>query len=223
MRWRFLPYLSCGIVACLISFPTGSYPQERDLPEEVRALAVVCSSGASVQARGDIEAGINRFFGKALEVEGEYDVSKSETEFLATFEEEQLRLEARKIYNDCVLGALRMVYNLKEEQALGKAETPILVPQNLSTIPLNKKFAMRAGDTFQLSGGGILSLNRSYAADCKYAYFTFARDGNRFLFQLTHLKSDRLDKRGCYIFRYGHRQYNDANKTCVFSLEYKCE
>ena len=80
--------------------------------------------------QGELEGGLNRIFGKVLAGKGELELSKSETEFLNSFSNESLKIEARKIYNNCAIEALKIVYNKRENQEFGENNTAILVPDD---------------------------------------------------------------------------------------------
>ena len=210
---------------CLLVFVSLGAPasaQERDLPEEVRALAAVCSTGASVEFRGQIEGGINRLFGKVLAGEGELEVSKSETDFLNAFEDERLRLEARAIYNDCVLGALQIVYNLKKEQSLGSSDSRLLVPDSLAKIQQGERFALRLKDVIGFDDTGIITIRRANE-DCGNADVHISNLGKRSRNYMEVGENFRIpEKRGCWITLYGVRSFGDEN-TCVFSFFYQCK
>lgn len=206
----------------LLSFGAIASAQERDLPEEVRALAVVCSSGASVEFRGQIEGGINRLFGKVLAGQGELEVSKSETDFLSSFENENLRLEARSVYNDCVLGALQIIYNLKHDQALKSSDSRLLVPDSLTLIRSGERFALRTRDAIGLEGGGIISVYEAIK-NCGKPRVRISNSG-RISNALIDL-SDNLaipDRTNCWITLYGIRSFSDK-ETCVYSFLYQCK
>ena len=205
-----------------VSLGAPASAQERDLPEEVRALAVVCSTGASVEFRGQIEGGINRLFGKVLAGEGELEVSKSETDFLNTFEDESLALEARAIYNDCVLGALQIVYNLKKEKSLGSSSSRLLVPDSLAKIQQGERFALRLRDVVGFDDTGIITIRRAHE-DCGNADVHISNTGKRSRNYMEVGENFRIpEKRDCWITLYGVRSFGEEN-TCVFSFFYQCK
>lgn len=205
----------------LVPFSTNAAAQERDLPEEVRALAVVCSSGASVGFRGQIEGGINRLFGKVLEGEGELEVSKSETDFLNSFDDEQLRLEARTVYNECVLGALQIVYNLKQERALGSSDSRLLVPDSLTLMRPGERFALRVGDGIGLAEGGIVAVPKAYK-NCGNPSVQITNNARRVFTTIDLAGNIRVpDRDSCWITLYGKRAFGD-DESCVYSFLYEC-
>lgn len=206
----------------LASLVVGASAQDRDLPEEVRALAVVCSSGASVEFRGQIEGGIFRLFGKVLAGEGELEVSKSETDFLDSFEDERLRLEARSVYNKCVLGSLQIIYNLKQENSLGSSDSQLLVPNALVRLRPDSKFVLRKGDSIGLDEGGIVSVYGSYK-NCGKPRVKISNNGKsmpRLLGLSGVLKIP--ERENCWITLYGMRPLGEEN-TCAYSFLYQCK
>lgn len=205
----------------VVGLGANAHAQERNLPEEVRALAVVCSSGASVGFRGQIEGGIFRLFGKVLEGEGELEVSKSESEFLGSFEDEETRLEARAVYNDCVLGALQIVYNLKRERALGSSESQLLVADPLVRLQPSARFALRVGDSIGLANGGVVAVTGAQK-NCSYPTVRISNSADRTWNNLRLSEFLKVPMReSCWVTLYGARSFGE-NKSCVFSLLYEC-
>ena len=217
----------CLLVICclvgLLSVAPAVSSQERDLPEEVRALSVVCSSGASVDFRGQLEGGINRFFGKVLEAEGALELSKSEADFLSSFDDEDLRLKARAIYNECVLGALQIVYNLKKEEKLGALDSRLLVPDTLSKISPGERFALTVGDIVGFDKNGILMI-RDARDDCSIVSLEASnlreRKANLSMRVPQHFTLPKQNE--CWLSLYGSRSFGEDNR-CVFSFMYQCE
>ncbi len=211
---------------CVALFSSTAQAEERNLPEELRALAVLCSSGASVEFRGKIEGGINRFFGKVLSGEGDLAVSKSEDAFLKSFDDEGLRLEARKIYNDCVLGTIGIVYNIKDGKTKRTPTSKLLVPNSLVQIQPGEKFALRDKDSIGISGNGVItisSIQESWGDDkCNYPYTAISHKGKRDETTMKigmNLKVPNNER--CYITYYGSRLMSENNK-CVYSYIYQC-
>jgi hypothetical protein len=216
----FLNIVTSALVFTSLAAATAA--QERNLPEEVRALAVVCSSGASVEFQGELEGGINRLFGKVLAAEGELEVSKNETDFLNSFEDERLRLEARGVYNDCVLDAIQIIYNLKRDHSLESSDSRLLVPDGLVRIRSGARFALGVGDTIGMDEGGTVSVYRT-SKSCSRPYVRISNNGRS--------KSNALDlssnlnipdRDNCWITLYGMRSFGD-DETCAFSFLYKCK
>lgn len=206
----------------LISLATFASSQERDLPEEVRALAVVCSSGASVEFQGQIEGGINRLFGKLLAGEGELEISKSETDFLNSFEDEQLRLEARAVYNECVLGALQIIYNLKRDRTLGSSDSRLLVPDTLVRIRSGARFALRIRDSIGIEEGGTISI-RSARKNCGNPHVIISNDGRSSKYPLDLSENLKVpERKNCWITLYAVRSIGD-DETCIYSFLYQCK
>ncbi len=218
-----------AVIATLAAFAAiiDVKAQDRDLPEEVRALAVVCSSGASSKFRGEIEGGINRLFGKILEGQGELEFSKSEQDFLESFEDENLRLEARKIYNDCALGALQIVYNLKKEKAFQSSDSRLLVPDSLTVVQQGQRFALRSDDVINLQNGGYFNIKNSRDPEEKkkcvnpyaVAYNEGSTNSDSRMNILEYLAIP--NKRNCRVVLYGARAFGGEN-VCVYSFSYEC-
>ncbi len=214
--------IAVAFVFCLASFGINASAQDRDLPEEVRALAVVCSSGASVEFRGQIEGGIFRLFGKVLAGEGELEISKSEIDFLNSFEDERLRLEARSVYNKCVLGSLQIIYNLKQDQSLGSSDSQLLVPNALVRLRPDSKFVLRKGDSIGLDEGGIVSLYRKQG-DCGRPSIKISNNGSSRAQILDLSDIFKIPEReSCWITLYGMRSLGEEN-TCAYSFLYQCK
>jgi len=121
-----------------ILFSTISVAQERDLPSEIKALAELCSSVASVKFKGEIKAGLTKFFsGVDASGNADYETSKGESDFLESFEDETLRLEARKVYNTCVTNNLSTIYNMsskvKEKSVSAQEKDGVLININKCT------------------------------------------------------------------------------------------
>lgn len=214
--------IAVTIALGLVPLVTAASAQERDLPEEVRALAAVCSSGAKVEFRGQIEGGIFRLFGKVLEGEGEFEISKSETDFLNSFEEEELRLEARKIYNECALGALQIIYNLKQENLLGVSDSQLLVPNALVQLRSGTKFVLRLGDSIGLEEGGIVSVYRKQG-DCGKPSVKISNSAISRAYSLDLSDIFKIPEReNCWITLYGMRSLGEEN-ACAYSFLYQCK
>lgn len=215
------------LIAVCLAFITSSseivLAQERNLPEEVRALAVLCSSGASVKFQGRIEGGIIRLFGKVLEGEGELEKSKSEADFLGSFDDEQLRLEARSIYNECVLDALQIIYNRKQNETLGSSDSQLLVPDSLTRVQAGTQFALRVGDTIGLEDGGVISLIGQGRKDkCGKPRVHISNDGRaKIKYFRTPGNLEVPNRAACWITLYGERSLGEDD-ACLYSFLYQC-
>jgi hypothetical protein len=175
-----------------------------------------------VEYQGKIEGGINRLFGKVLAAEGELEISKSEIDFLSSFEDERLRLAARAVYNDCVLGAIQIIYNLKRDNALQSSDSRLLVPDSLVQIRSGARFALRVGDAIGMEEGGIVSVYNANKS-CGTPYVRISNGGisrNRAL----DLSDNFLipARSSCWITLYGKRPFGDE-KTCAYSFVYQCK
>ena len=154
-----------GLYLCLnCVLPNAMFAQERNLPEEIRALAAVCSSGARFEFRGEIEGGLNKIFGRIIQGSGDLSISDNEAEFLNSFKDERLRLEARKIFNDCVRSALEIVYNSRDtlnSSDGGDNSSRILVPDPYSPVKPGQTFALRVQQSIPLQRGGVFAISRA--------------------------------------------------------------
>ena len=125
---------------------------------EIRSMADLCSSGASVKFRGDIAVGLTRMFGKVITGEGEYEASRGENDFLNSFKDERLRLEARRIYNDCAIQAIEAIReNMRQQSALHPEELEVIEGSS-AVVPIGRVFRLSVGQSAILAGGGVFSV-----------------------------------------------------------------
>lgn len=208
-------YVIITAFAILIAAMPASFGQSRNLPEEVKALAVLCSSGASIKFRGKLEGGINKFFGKILSGTGDISISKNEEDFLNGFNDEQLKIEARKAYNVCVIEALKIIYNKKEDGGLLENSSRILVPNPLNIVGVGQQFAMRTNNTVRLSKGEIFSVQ----ADHRYHGVVNVKlniNGRVDSDEMRIGETIRSRRNNCWITYYA---YSDQ----IFSFVYECQ
>lgn len=201
--------------------PASSVAQQRDLPEELRALAVLCSSGASVKFQGDIEGGINRLFGKIVSGSGSLDISESETEFLSSFNDETLKVEARKVYNDCVLSALQIVYNYREEpKPDGANSVRLLVPDEIATIRSGQRFALLTDGSAMFEEGGVIAV-QNYKYKEKAVSVKVSKDGIGDSGSLDIGQNIFVPKTKCHVTLYQVRETGVGDQK-LFSFIYQC-
>ena len=200
--------------AIVFSFANSVFGQARNLPEEVKALAVLCSSGASIEFQGQLEGGINKLFGKVLSGKGDFSISKNEQEFLSGFQDENLKIVARKAYNDCVIEALKIIYNKREDGTLSESSKRILVPSQLDTVEKGQQFAMRTNNTVRMSNGEIFSVR----ADSRYEGVVDVKlnvGGKKYGDEMRIGDTIRNRRDNCWITYYA---FNDQ----LFSFLYEC-
>lgn len=212
---KFLSILALAIFSSEIASS-----QERDLPQEIKALSAVCSSGASLEFRGQLEGGINRFFGKVLAGEGELEISRSEDEFLKSFEGDQFRFEARKIYNECVLQALQIVYGIASRRPDETAYSRIIVPSGLKFIVPGSEFGVNSGQSVRLHNGSIMSVvaKRGYP---DIAQTTVVSGGNTTAEDLRIARRPTMQvSSSCWITYYN---YSGRDHGRIYSFVYDCK
>lgn len=196
----------------------ASLAQERDLPEEVRALAAVCAAGTTnVTFRGEIEGGLNRLFGRMLSGTGDLDFSESGNEFINSFQDEQLKLEARRIVSDCVIRAMEIIYNFSKEDRLTNTSSSILVPDALSRVSAGQQFALKAGQSIMLESGAIFSVSSVYA---QKPVGSFTHKGRERTNRLDIGETISSQDDPCSVVYYTKREI--AEKEFVYSFIYQC-
>lgn len=218
-----MKFLVASLTGCLfLMHPGDSYSQENNVPEEVRALAILCSSGASIKFRGEIEGGLNRLFGKIIAGTGDLEVSENETDFLNSFSDENLKLEARRVYNECALGALQIVYNKRQNASLDSLDVSIVVPETISEVPAGNRFALQPGGSVLLEGGGLLSVQGAYNYDEKKPVVVVSNEGRS--------NSNALDlgefltipnNEKCHVTYY-HSRPLGSDKNLLYSFLFAC-
>jgi hypothetical protein len=160
-KYQRIFFLAASIALCA----DKSQADEKSIPEEVRALAVLCSTGSSVEFRGQIEGGLNKLFEKIIAGSGDLEISKNETDFLNSFDDDKLKIEARRVYNECALGALEIIHNRKINSSFDLSQDIVVTPSSIIEIRNGQKFALRVGDSVLLEGGAVFSLPEAYSYD----------------------------------------------------------
>lgn len=191
----------------------------RNLPEEIRALAVICSSGSSTSFRGQIEGGLNKLFGKVIEGTGELELSKNETDFLNNFKDESLRVEARKVYNDCVKDTLRIIYNRRNNKNTMISSGKLLVPDGLTEVHPGQKFALRLQESVSLLNGGIFSVERTRHNGLTPAVNMSNGSTGHYQFKLGSSTSIP-NNRECRVTFYSRRHIE--KNSYIYSFQYDC-
>lgn len=192
---------------------------ERSYPEEVRALAAVCSSGASVAARGAIEGRLNLFLRKVVSAEGNLEIAEGREDFLESFEDESLRIEALKVFNQCVIDAMKIIYNIRPSSKGGSKATSLLVPDPLKSISPGTRFSLRRGESIMLDTGGVMTFQaNSRGGLAVYIYNQGRRNTQNNGIRVGSRFSVPSSK--CDIIYYSKR--DDDNKDGVHSFLYQC-
>lgn len=214
---------AAAIVGCaLVAFGGRAVAQESSVPEEVRALSILCSSGASVKFRGEIEGGLNRLFGKIIAGTGDLEISENETDFLNSFQDENLKLEARRVYNECALGALEIVYNKRENDSFAASDVSIVVPEAISEIPKGNRFALQSGGSVMLEKGGLFVVEGPYRNDETKPVVAMSNAG-RSTSAVPDLGTVMAvpESRSCHVTYY-HRRISGSGEAIVYSFLYDC-
>lgn len=150
-----------SLLVCLSLIVATPSAMAQPNADEIRAMAELCSSGASIRFRGEIAGGLTKYLGKIVAGEGEWTKSRGEDEFLSSFKDERLRLEARKIYNNCAIEAIRTLREERRRQSKLNPEQLNIVNGASSIVPIGRVFSLRPDQSAVLAGGGVLSLRRS--------------------------------------------------------------
>ncbi|GLS78661.1 hypothetical protein [Oharaeibacter diazotrophicus] len=99
-----------------LSGMAGSAKAEpRDISREIDSLVTLCKSTTSADIRGELEGGLKQLFGNVVEAKGDISIKDSEYSFLQLFETDEARLEAQKVFNDCAINGIRIIYGLRQE------------------------------------------------------------------------------------------------------------
>lgn len=200
----------------------GALAEASNIPEEVRALSILCSSGASVKFRGEIEGGLNRLFGKIIAGTGDLEISENETDFLNSFSNETLKLEARRVYNECALGALEIVYNKRENASFNSTDVSIVVPEAIAEVPAGNRFALQSGGSVLLEKGGLMSLEGPYRNDETKPVVIMSNAGQSTSFVPELGKAMIIpESRSCHVTYY-HRRSSGSGDDIVYSFLYDC-
>jgi hypothetical protein len=218
MRLCAAAFVGCALAA----FGGRAVAQESSVPEEVRALSILCSSGASVKFRGEIEGGLNRLFGKIIAGTGDLEISENETDFLNSFQDENLKLEARRVYNECALGALEIVYNKRENDSFATSDVSIVVPEAISEIPTGNRFALQSGGSVMLEKGGLFVVEGPYTNDETKPVVAMSNAG-RSTSTVPELGTAMAvpESRSCHVTYY-HRRNSGSGEEIVYSFLYDC-
>lgn len=202
--------------------PTIGCGEENSVPEDVRALAVLCSSGSSVQFRGQIEGGLNNLFGKIISGDGELAISENETDFLNSFEDENLKVEARRVYNDCAIRALEIIYNQRKQPSYDPSKIALLTPNTISTISSGTQFALMLGEVVKLKEGGMFTVENVDSENPSSPEVLFTKNGTK--------NSNKLSignfiqapyEAGCIVNYYASRSSKNPG-AFVYSFLYEC-
>lgn len=213
---------SIGNIFFVLAFSAGtSWSQERNLPEEIRALSAICSTGADIKFKGEIEGGINKLLGRVLSGSGDLEISKNENEFLGSFEDPNLRLEAKKIFNDCIINTLQIVYNFRKEEKtkFSVTRSKLLVPDALQVIRSGQTFALRNQESISLEKGGVFAINRTRHKGLTPVGIINGKDRNTFP-QFRMGERAGVSGTGCAITFYARRQIK--NSEFIYSFKYDC-
>ncbi len=89
--------------------------EPRDISREIDSLVTLCKSTTSADIRGELEGGLKQLFGNVVEAKGDISIKDSEYSFLQLFETDEARLEAQKVFNDCAINGIRIIYGLRQE------------------------------------------------------------------------------------------------------------
>ena len=218
MRLSATAFVCCA----LIVWGARAFAQETNIPEEVRALSILCSSGASVKFRGEIEGGLNRLFGKIIAGTGDLEISENETDFLNSFSDENLKLEARRVYNECALGALEIVYNKRENASFNTSDVSIVVPEAISEILVGNRFALQSGGSVLLEKGGLFSVEGPYNYDETKPVVVMSNAGQS-TSTVPDLGKTMLvpESRSCHVTYY-HGRASGPDDKIVYSFLYDC-
>lgn len=216
---RYLQMVFIPFFALLTTY--GANALERDLPEELRALAVICSSSADISYRGSIEGGINKLFGKIVAGSGDFIKDRDANDFLNDFDDENLKIEARKIYIDCVENTLSYVYGFNQNTnvAADQPSSRILVPDGTVAVKPGQKFALRVNMTMPLSEGGFFSvIDFTYGGEIPIA--TISHKNNSLRTTMTLGNSISINKHNCFVTYYSLR--NESDEQFIYSFQYDC-
>jgi len=209
----------CSLLISIAFASVSAEAAERSLPEEVRALAAICSSGANVELRGAIEGRLNILLGKMVVADGELKISEGREDFLQSFESEPMRVEALKVFNQCVIDAMKIIYNIRPGSNVGVKSTSILVPDPLESVLPGQRFSLRRGDSVLLDTGGVMTFQTSSRGGLA-AYIS--NKGRRYS-QNNGIKvgsSFKVPNSNCEIIYYSKRGKNKEND--VHSFIYQC-
>lgn len=145
-----------GFVAFILSAPVAA--QDRPLPEELKTLAAACaSSSTDVRVQGELEAGINKIFGKVLAGSGEVDYAEVRKDFVNSFSGDTARLEAMRIMNDCVISLIDKAYAFRGPQS---AAAPPKAPSlgGIEQIDEGTLFTLDRSKSIALSDGTVVAI-----------------------------------------------------------------
>lgn len=97
--WKRAAPIAVGVLSGMLLATTS--PARATVPDAIRELGEACKSGASVSLQGAFDSAFLRWAAGA-KIDGNAFLTRNETEFLLSFEDEALRLEARRLYNGCI-------------------------------------------------------------------------------------------------------------------------
>lgn len=145
-----------GFVAIILSATVAA--QDRPLPEELKTLAAACaSSSKDLRVQGELEAGINKMFGKVLDGSGEVDYAEVRNDFVNSLSDDTARLEAMRIMNECVISLIEKAYAFRGPQSsAAPPKAPLL--GGIEQIDEGTLFTLDRSKSVALSDGTVVAI-----------------------------------------------------------------
>lgn len=216
-KWKQTVLLPC----LLIGLSSPSFAVERNLPEELKAIVSVCTSGFSASSKGELEAGIVRFLSNQIEAKGELMInSGGMKELLDQFTDEKLKIEASKIFTGCVVDTVDKIYSFRETQKIPKTQhsDKILVPEAETIVEPGQTFALTVGRSASLVNSRAFIAITGDRYEGTVPLVTFTEETKSLKVQPTIGEKIMFRDKSCWVTYYAM----DAGKK-VYSFKLQCK